>query len=488
MNTDVDLHRLALGCLLGGWVGPDIPPSIAAALGDGLGGVVLFGSNLGDGNNVAELTGELRRLAARDVVIALDEEGGDVTRLDSARGSAFPGAAALGALNDPATTEQVYAGIGNRLAAAGVTVNLAPVADVNNNPANPVIGVRSFSADPSVAATHVAAAVRGVQRAGIAACVKHFPGHGDTSVDSHKGVATIGSDANRLAAVELPPFHAAIDAGTRSIMTAHLMVPALDPDELSTISREINTGLLREQLGFTGTIVTDALEMKAVADTIGITEGFVRALIAGADAIELGAQDHPDQLTAIPLAVAQAVRHGRLSVERLADAATRTAQLVTPGRTAPVDEAAIAAAASRCVTVRGPLPRLHDVLLIECRTPNGEATGELPWSLADPMRAAGAELSLITCWGRGELGSVVARIAGAAGTVVLVVRDAHRFDWQQQLLRAAAKHRESVVVDAGWPSAAGIVENVAVLETRGIAPVLLHAVAARLIEQSESEI
>ena len=161
-----DLHRHALACLLLGWVGPQPPRWLLRALEDGLGGVVLFGSNLGDGTEVAGLTSELRRAAGRDIVIALDEEGGDVTRLDTVRGSSSPGAAALGHRDDADVTESVYRAIGARCAAAGVTLDLAPVADVNVDPLNPVIGVRAFSADPQVAARHVAAAVRGLQSVG----------------------------------------------------------------------------------------------------------------------------------------------------------------------------------------------------------------------------------------------------------------------------------------------------------------------------------
>ena len=320
VSSEAEIRRLALACFVPGFVGQTPPDWLLRGLADGLGGVILFGSNLGDGSGVAELTDRLRTAAGRDLVLGLDEEGGDVTRLDTVRGSAAPGAAALGWLDDPAATEAVYAGIGARLAEAGVTLNLAPVADVNLDPTNPVIGVRSFSADPVVAARQVAAAVRGIQRSGVAACAKHFPGHGATSADSHHEVATLDRDRDQLAEAEYLPFRAAVEAGCRAVMTGHLLVPALDR-ELATISRQITTGVLRDELGFTGTVVTDALEMAAVSATIGMVEGFVAALVAGADTIESGAQDYPELLTAIPDAVLAAVRSGRLPIERLAEAA-----------------------------------------------------------------------------------------------------------------------------------------------------------------------
>jgi beta-N-acetylhexosaminidase len=330
VTVDPEVRRQALSCLLLGFVGA-VPPSwLLQGLHDGLGGVVLFGSNVGDGTRVKPLTGRLTAAAGRPVVIAIDEEGGDVTRLDTKRGSSSPGAAALGHLDDPATTEEVYAAIGDRLAEAGVTVDLAPVADVNVDPLNPVIGLRSFSADATTAARHVAAAVRGIQRSGVAACAKHFPGHGATRDDSHHEVATLTRSREEIERVELEPFRAAIAAGTRAVMTGHLVATALDPDRLATVSPQVTTGLLREQLGFRGAVMTDALEMRAVSGTIGMVRGFVDSLVAGADAVETGALEHPHLLDELPAAVEAALLDGRLAPERLTEAAVRTAELSEP--------------------------------------------------------------------------------------------------------------------------------------------------------------
>ena len=327
-----------------------------------------------------------------------------------------------------------------------------------------MIGVRSFGADAGLVARHVAAAVEGLQSTGVAACPKHFPGHGATSTDSHHEVATIDATAAELDTRELVPFRAGIAAGTRAVMTGHLLVPALDADHLATVSPAITTGLLRERLGFAGTVVTDALEMRAVAGTVGMVEGFVRALIAGADAIETGALDYPDLVEAIPAAVQAAVDDGRLSRERLGDAAQRTAQLARPAAGAG---AAVEPPFADCLEVLGELPRLTAPLVLECRPPGGMASGELPWSLAEPLaaRCPGAE--------------AVAMTAGSAWPatdrdVVLVVRDPHRHDWQQALLARPA----AVVVDVGWP--ADLPSNVPVLRTRGVAPGLLAAAADRL--------
>lgn len=467
--VDPAVRELSLSCLLLGYVGATPPPWVLDALAAGVGGVVLFGSNLGDGTDVRNLTDRLRAAAGRDLVLATDEEGGDVTRLDTVRGSASPGAAALGYLDDPDATEAVYAAIGNRLAEAGLTMNLAPVADVNVVPQNPVIGLRSFSSDADVAARHVAAAVRGTQRAGIAACIKHFPGHGATENDTHHELAVLHRSRAELEAVEFLPFRAGIDAGTRAVMTGHLIASALDPDRLATVSSVI-TEVLRGELGFDGAIVTDALEMRALADSLGLADGFVAALIAGADTIETGALDYPELIDKIPQAVARALDDGRLTRERLDEAARRTRALATPAAgdagSATVDVAA------RCLEIGGRLPALHRPLVIECRTPNGMATGELPWSVAE--RISGAEIISLT--GPPDIAELRTRAEGR--TLVVVVRDVIRFPWQASILDLAATHDPSVIVDVGWPGSTP--PGVPTVRTRGIAPGLLAVAVAAL--------
>jgi beta-N-acetylhexosaminidase len=474
--VDPESRRLALASLLLGFVGPTPPRWLLDALADGLGGVVLFGSNLGDGRHVERLTTRLRAAAGRDIVIALDEEGGDVTRLDTIRGSESPGAAALGYLDDVAATEEAYAAIGRRLIDAGVTTDLAPVADVNVDPRNPVIGVRSFGADANVVARHVAAAVRGLQRQGVAACVKHFPGHGATSNDSHHEVAMLNRSRAELDAVELPPFAAAIEAGARGVMTGHLVAPSLDPDNLATVSRPITTALLRERLGFTGTIVTDALEMRALADTLGMERGFVDALAAGADAIETGAQDYPHLVTAVPEAVQRAVDAGALDVARLHDAADRTAALAV---VRPEERPHVATGgqlekiAARCLETSGRLPILVQPLVAEARPPGGMASGELPWSLAEPLAKRIPGITALAVHDRAGAEAVLDAARGRG--LVVVVRDPVRHDWQAALLAAAALHPAAMVVDVGWPTEQ--LTQAPVIRTRGVAPALLAAAA-----------
>src|SRR5689334_2783531 len=245
------LLRRADAVLQPGFVGTTPPAWVRRRLAGGLGGVTLFSRNIVDPAQVAALTAALRA-ENPDVVVAVDEEAGDVTRLESRTGSSRPGNLALGAVDDPELTEAVARDLGHELAAVGVTLNYAPDADVNSNADNPVIGVRSFGADPALVSRHTAAWVRGLQSAGVAACAKHFPGHGNTSVDSHHAAPMIEASREELFAVELRPFQAAVEAGVQAIMSAHLVVPAIDPEYPATLSRALLTDLLRDELGFDG--------------------------------------------------------------------------------------------------------------------------------------------------------------------------------------------------------------------------------------------
>ncbi|MGI8881525.1 MAG: glycoside hydrolase family 3 protein [Jatrophihabitans sp.] len=505
-------ETLARRCLLAGFTGPRIPGWLADQLGAGLGGVVLFASNVVDHDQLSGLTAALRD-AGTDVVIGMDEEGGEVTRLDAAGGSRVPGAAALGALDDVAATEAVYSTLGRRLAAAGVTVNLAPVADVNSDPRNPVIGVRAFGADPELVARHVAAAVRGIQGAGVAASAKHFPGHGDTTTDSHRAIAVIDHSRAQLDAVDLVPFRAAIAAGTRSIMTGHLLVRSLDELRPATLSPDVLTTLLRGELGFAGAVITDALEMKAIADGFsgaglagsartrppgptvggaygaglagsartrppgptvgGMVEGAVLALVAGADALCIGAREHDALYDEIPAAVGAAVAEGRLPLARLRDAADRTRALSVldaSSGVAALGPAGLAEIAARSLTVSGVLPTLHRPQLIEFHTANSEAAGALRWSLANRLHEVlpGAELV-------GDPTEL-----SRQRDVVVVVRDQVRHPEQAALLTAlaAAHHGAVVVADVGWPGPTD--HGLPTVHTHGISPPLLDA-AAHLI-------
>ncbi|WKU05167.1 glycoside hydrolase family 3 protein [Micromonospora sp. HUAS LYJ1] len=461
-----NLAGLAATVLQPGFVGTTPPDWVCRWLAEGLGAVVLFARNVVDPEQVAALTATLR--AERpDVLVAIDEEAGDVTRIESGRGSSRPGNLALGAVDDPTLTEDVARDLGVELADLGVTLNYAPDADVNINPANPVIGVRSFGADPHLVARHTAAWVRGLQSAGVAACAKHFPGHGDTRVDSHHDLPRIGASRARLDAGELVPFRAAVAAGVQAVMTGHLLVPALDPDLPATLSRRILGDLLREELGFSGVVVTDAVEMRAVADRYGFAGTAVRALAAGADAICVGGE-RADEAAARYLrdAIVAAVLAGELPEERLAEAAKRVGQLAEwstaarAGRPEPAPRPADGSpvgltAARRAVRVSGDavgrLPLTAAAHVVEFAAPHNIAIGaETPWGLGAPL----ADLLPGTTTVRLTEADLPAdATSGAAGRpLVLVVRDLHRHPWMRAAVdRALATRPDAVIVELGLP-------------------------------------
>ncbi|HYE57890.1 MAG TPA: glycoside hydrolase family 3 protein, partial [Rhodothermales bacterium] len=249
----------------------------------GIRGVVLFQRNLTSENQVRGLTESLRAAVGRHVLVGIDQEGGGVWRT---RTLPFgPSAMSLGASDDPQLAERVGHAVGRGLHALGLNWNYAPVLDVNNNPRNPVIGDRSFGSDPALVERLGMAWLRGLTRAGVAGCVKHFPGHGDTAVDSHLGLPVVDKPMEVLERLELAPFRAAAAANVPAFMTAHIVFPALDREHPATLSRAILTGLLRERYGYDGVITTDAMGMQAITDRYGRGDAATLALTAGADLV-----------------------------------------------------------------------------------------------------------------------------------------------------------------------------------------------------------
>src|SRR5690554_1985066 len=277
----------ALATLMPGFEGTDLPNWVERRLREGMGGVCLFATNVESPAQLARLT-EAIRAANPNAVISIDEEGGDVSRLYQREGSPFPGNAVLGRLDDTDLTYAVGEQVGRELRAVGVNLTLAPDVDINSNAANPVIGVRSFGATPDLVARHGVAWTRGVQSMAVAANAKHFPGHGDTAQDSHVARPTVDASLETLRTRELAPFVAAVSGGVQTIMTSHIMVPALDPDNVATFSKATLTDLLRGEYGFEGVIVSDALDMAGASGEIGIPAAAARALAAGCDLLCIG--------------------------------------------------------------------------------------------------------------------------------------------------------------------------------------------------------
>ncbi|MFF9123759.1 glycoside hydrolase family 3 protein [Streptomyces sp. NPDC014889] len=486
-GTDT-LTRDALTVLQPGFTGTTAPGWLLRRLGEGLSSVGLFGRNIASPEQLAALTAQLRA-EREDVLVAVDEEGGDVTRLEVRAGSSFPGNHALGAVDDVELTEAVARELGRRLAECGVNFNWAPSADVNSNPGNPVIGVRSFGASTDLAARHAAAYVTGLQSAGVAACTKHFPGHGDTAVDSHHAMPRIDVGAEVLQARELAPFRAAIAAGSKAVMSAHILVPALDPELPATLSRRVLTDLLRGELGYDGLIVTDGMEMRAIADNYGIRRGSVLAVAAGADAICVGGGLADDEtVTGLRDALVAAVRSGELPEERLADAAERVRALArwttaagsrAGARGAADPEVGLRAArrALRVTAAEGFTP-LTEPPYVAAFTPvaNIAVGDETPWGVA-------AELGRLLPGTRtgsfaGEDAGRAALQEAGARRVVAVVRDEHRHPWMAAALDTLLADRpDTVIIEMGVPQA----------PARGALHIATHG-AARVCGRAAAEV
>jgi beta-N-acetylhexosaminidase len=266
-----------------GFAGTAPSAEVKELLRRGVSGAVLFGRNVESAEQVAALSAALKREAGRPLLLSVDQEGGRVMRLRARHGfTELPPMRALGAAGDEGLAFEVGALLGSELRAAGIDQDYAPVADVDTNPANPVIGDRSLSRDPDSVARLAAALARGLQSAGVAACGKHFPGHGDTAQDSHRELPRLPHALPRLRAVELPPFAALARAGAAAVMTAHVVFEALDPSRPATMSPAA-LGLLRGECGFRGAVLSDDLEMKAVSAHFPIEEAVPAAVNAGVD-------------------------------------------------------------------------------------------------------------------------------------------------------------------------------------------------------------
>ena len=458
-GADPALARLADAILIPPFPGRSAPRWFLEALSRGLAGVTLFGPNIETPGQVSALTAALRSAApasAGDPVIAIDEEGGDVTRVAYADGSPYPGNAALGAVDDVSLTQAVHRAIGLDLAALGINFNLAPCADVLGSADSPAVGTRSFGADTDLVSRHTAAAVAGLQGAGVAACTKHFPGHGRTGTDTHAAIATIEGGLAELRQRDLPPFAAAIRAGTIAIMPSHLRVPELTGDLPATVSAAALGDLLRRELGFTGVIVSDALEMRAVRDRFGVPGAAVLAVAAGTDLLCLGRDSDEAEYLAVRSALVDAVRDGTVAGTRLEDAADRVARLrggLARTRSLGFPTAGDAAdgvglaAARRAVRASGPRATLSRPLIIEVEPLENIAAGRFGWGLGpwvptDSVRRVNA--------GDGDAAVILAAATGRS--LVAVVRDAHRDANTFSLVRALLAARpDTVLVEMGLP-------------------------------------
>lgn len=459
-----------LTTLLPGFTGTHLPAWLETRLRAGLGGVCLFGPNIQSRLQLRALTDAIYAANPR-AIIAIDEEGGDVTRLFADIGSPSPGNAVLGRIDEPDVTRDAAAQTGWQLRRAGCTVDFAPSVDINSRSDNPVIGVRSFGATAERVARHGAAWVAGLQSTGIAATAKHFPGHGDTAQDSHVALPVIDGSLEELRQRELVPFVAAINAGARLVMTSHIVLPQLDAGNPATMSHPILVDLLRKELGFSGVIVSDALDMAGAQGPGGMAEAAVPALRAGCDLLCLGTNNTDGELAEIEHAVDQALTHGSLQRGRVREAADRTLALA-----ADLDEmrAAIPIPPEGTSWAVGvpELIRSFDVsataetwlsraaqsyAVVRLEADPNMATGPTPWGpfaavALDPDSPSGRAFAAHPEFEVTADRSVLP-LSVAEDPVLVLGRDIHRHDFARAAAdRLRAEHAHVLVVEMGWPS------------------------------------
>lgn len=473
------MHNLPLEAKVGqmimfGFSGTEVPPHIKEFITQyNLGGIIIFSRNVESPEQITQLNAELQQLALGSpfgvgLLIAIDQEGGLVARITEGV-SVAPAQMAVGALDSPEKAYQINKVVGEELAAMGFSMNLAPCLDVNNNPHNPVIGVRSFGEDPEKVAQLGTAAVRGLQES-LIATAKHFPGHGDTAVDSHLGLPVIPHTRERLREVELVPFKAAIAAGVEAVLAAHIVFPAIEPipGRPSSLSYPVLTELLREDLGFDGLVLTDCMEMQAISQHYSMGEAAVLAVEAGNDLVLVS---HTPELQAEAFwAVVQAVKSGRISERRIDDSLRRIARAKAAYVKWPFPEGEVGSEGHRklmeeaysmsltAVRSDGLIPLPSDpITVIETRAHAASLAEENAaegLTLARALAELGAKITpyyISPEVTEGEYKKIT-ELVKPCDLVVMVTQDAHRFPRQRELARFVTEHcPRHVIVGARTP-------------------------------------
>ena len=469
MSVPTDPFALARGVMAVGFTGAradDAPLDALRAFGPG--GITLFARNVGTTDELRELLAALRGLGSPSPLIAVDQEGGRVERV-RAGVAALPSAMAIGATGDVALAERLGTLLGRDLARLGFDADFAPVADLSLQPQSAVIATRAFGDDPVQVGAFARAFARGLERGGVAAALKHFPGHGATADDSHIALPHVADDLTTLRARDLVPFAHAQDAAS-IVLTAHVVYDALDRDRPATLSRRILTDLLRGELGFNGVVATDCLEMDAIANGVGTVRGAVEALAAGADLLLVS---HRLELAReAAAAIAAAVGSGEIPLERLVDAYRRVHGLRDGlAQRVPLevvlDEAAPLEAARRALTVVRGDPRLRPgkpVSVISFEGSSGDrvaasgaaARAEEAPSLSAALRRRGwkSELMRVPLEPDAVEIETLLQLIPALGDreFVVVTRDAHRFTAQRDAVeRILAAAPGALIVSSSAP-------------------------------------
>lgn len=452
-----DNRRAALGVLSPGFGGTCVPEWMRSALIDGLGSVTLFGSNTPDIATTRDVVGQLRD-SSPGLIVAIDEEGGDVTRIYARQGSPFATPAALGFLDDVTITENSFAALGSTLASCDIDLDLAPVGDVSANQRNPIIGVRAFGASGDLVSRHLVAAVRGLERSGVAACVKHFPGHGGCEGDSHHVLPTVTVSQEEFLRDHLEPFKAVIDRDVPAIMVGHIVIPFFD-SVAATISQSITTKLLKHDLGFEGVIVTDALDMGALGGPSAIPESAVAALRAGADLLCLsGLPNQSSFIEGCIRTISAAIDDGVLDLDDLMSRGDHVKSL-RRGR-GVVTSTPTPSELVGTIECRGSIQLIGQrVKIITVEAEPTIAAGEIKWGMKQALEQRSVQV-----------------VESNPDDVLIQARDCWRSTSALEELKTyLVAYPHALIVDMGWP--VDEIVHSRLIRTRGASEVLAQAVA-----------
>lgn len=471
MKPSTALDRTILSTFSPGFGGAIVPEWIKPWLENGLGSVTLFASNTPNFEAAANLIEDLRSYNP-EVLITIDEEGGDVTRLFVREGSRYPTPALLGQCDDEDLTYRSYNSMGTILREIGIDITYAPVADVVAFENNPIVGVRSFGMSTDVVTRHVAAAVKGLQSAGVGACVKHFPGHGAVLEDSHHDLPHIKLALVDYESQHISPFKHAIESGVAAIMIGHLVAESLDREFPASLSSKVIRDYLRGVLGFDGLIVTDALDMGAIGGPTKIHESALKALGAGSDLLCFSGMGDQSQFVSSSFDwIKSAVDSGALPTKSLEESEQRIISWRSANKTKGVATAAVDFKdLIHGFEVSGSVELEPGAInLVEIGTKPTIAAGDVSWGMHRELRAVG-----IAC-------DIHASDAETLATKKLVVafRDAYRdAPLLATLKRLNERFPEAIFIDMGWPSREFVPKNL--IRAFGSSAVIAQAVAARI--------
>ena len=465
-RSDTALRRLVYQVLWPGFNGTTVPDWLARALQEGLGGALYFAQNFDDTDlgQPARLSQRIHSIASR-ALLGVDEEVGIVTRLEVAGGSSEPGNAVLGRVDNVDATLASGERIGRLAAIAGIDIDLAPVVDVNSDARNPVIGVRSFGSDPRLVARHAAAMVTGIQHAGVAACVKHFPGYGDVVIDPHLSLPTVHRTPEQFRSIHMLPFQSAIHAGTKCVMVAHIAIPAMGT-EVSTINPN-TIDILRRELGFDGVVICDALDMGAIRDTVGQRRGGVLALLAGNDLLCIGnpvGHRDEDDFIRVSEGLFDAVDDGSLPVSVLEHAGARISRLAEWRLAHRQDHQGFMPTQSldeperlarKALEVHGDVRLAADsqpVLLIDVRSVRSQVVGTVANRFLRAFKDFGIDVKL-SKEEYHDPDPLIRQIVDYRGEVVLIVGQLLPLGEEAGFAeRAIAARSGAIVLQTGWPA------------------------------------